>query len=123
MHSSEWEVGIKRFVHPAGFLFAAKRLVWVPVGILCSAALTSTGFVLQTCGLKDGNTIIVCTCAAVSSMVTGVAVGLVALGETMPTGVAARVSVLVSWLLIALGVTGLANGKGAHSFVRVPLPA
>ena len=46
--------------------------VGVPLGLLCSALLSSLGFMLQTLGLKDGNTVAVCTCAAVASMGTGV---------------------------------------------------
>ena len=45
-------------------------------------------------------------------MVTGVLVGLLALGERMPASAAARATVLASWLAIALGVSGLANGPG-----------
>jgi hypothetical protein len=56
-----------------GFLLAqgAGSVLWVPVGIAFSALLTSSGFVIQTRGLKDSNTVVVCTCAAVSSMVSG----------------------------------------------------
>ena len=42
-----------------------------PVGLAGSILMSSLGFMLQTLGLKDGNTVIVCTCAAVSSMGTG----------------------------------------------------
>ena len=56
-----------------GFLLAegAGSPLWIALGIAFSASLTSSGFVIQTRGLKDGNTVIVCTCAAVSSMVSG----------------------------------------------------
>jgi hypothetical protein len=87
--------------------------VAVPLGLVSSVCLTTAGFVLQTWGLKDGNTVVVCTCAAVSSMVMGVLVGLLALGEGMPAGWWARTLRMLSWLLIAVGVTGLANGSGA----------
>ena len=45
--------------------------LWVPAGIGFSALLTSCGFLIQTRGLKDGNTVIICTCAAVASMISG----------------------------------------------------
>ncbi|KAK9809205.1 hypothetical protein WJX72_011379 [[Myrmecia] bisecta] len=107
-----------------GFLLAQQTsLVWVPLGLAASVALTSAGFVLQTCGLKDGNTVIVCTCAAVSSMVTGVAVGLLALGESMPASLAGRTLRLLSWALIGLGVAGLANGSGSFTGRLRPLYA
>ena len=51
-----------------------QQLTWVafPLGMAASVLLSSLGFMLQTLGLKDGNTVIVCTCAAVSSMATGI---------------------------------------------------
>ena len=55
-----------------GFLLA-RRLTWLmaPLGLCASIVLSSSGFALQTLGFKDGNTVVVCTCAAVSSMLTG----------------------------------------------------
>lgn len=56
-----------------GFLLSQNSgsFLWVPLGIGFSALLTSSGFLIQTRGLKDGNTVIICTCAAVASMVSG----------------------------------------------------
>ncbi len=56
----------------AGFILA-RRLswVWAPVGLAGSVMLTSSGFVLQTRGFKAGNTVVVCTMAAVASMISG----------------------------------------------------
>ena len=56
-----------------GFLLAG-RLSWLaaPAGLGMSIIFSSLGFMLQTLGFKDGHSVIVCTCAAVSSMVTGV---------------------------------------------------
>ena len=49
------------------------NLGWLafPAGLIVSVLVSSLGFMLQTLGLKEGNTVIVCTCAAVSSMATG----------------------------------------------------
>lgn len=49
------------------------RVGWLsfPLGLAASILMSSLGFMLQTLGLKDGNTVVVCTCAAVSSMATG----------------------------------------------------
>lgn len=42
----------------------------------------------------------------------GVAVGLLALGESLPTSQSGRSLRLISWLFIASGVAMLANGQG-----------
>ncbi|KAK9836309.1 hypothetical protein WJX81_004242 [Elliptochloris bilobata] len=96
-----------------GFLLAA-RSSWLaaPAGLGASAAFTSAGFMLQTVGLKDGNTVVLCTCAAVSSMVTGVLVGMLALGEGLPSSRSLGAARLLSWLLLIVGVSALANGQG-----------
>lgn len=158
------------------------RVGWTafPVGLTASVLLSSLGFMLQTLGLKDGNTVIVCTCAAVSSMATGthhcadpservlctllkcrwkrtraacggplngreprkyrgrrfrdqrrqkprsadgqqvvrdgaavgVLVGLLAMGEPLPSGFGMKLLRLVSWVVTIAGVSALANGKG-----------
>lgn len=47
--------------------------MWFVLGMAASVLLTSSGLVLQNQGFKDGNTVLVCTCAAVTAMVAGVA--------------------------------------------------
>lgn len=60
----------------SGFILSAKlSVLCVPLGLAASVALTSSGFLLQTRGLKAGNTVVVCVAAAVSSMISGVAAG------------------------------------------------
>ena len=54
----------------------------------------------------------VCTAAAVTSMVSGVAVGILALGERLPGSPAARLARFASWVLILAGIAGLAAGSG-----------
>ena len=48
-------------------------------------------------------------------MHAGVAVGLLALGESLPTSQSGRTLRLASWLFIAVGVAMLANGQGKSS--------
>lgn len=95
-----------------GFLMASYRWTWVPFGLLCSIGLSSSGFILQTCGLKEGSTVVVCTCVAVTSMVTGVLVGILGLGETLPGSNTVTMIRLLSWNLILIGVVALASGPG-----------
>jgi hypothetical protein len=45
-------------------------------------------------------------------MVSGVAVGILALGERLPGSPAARLARLASWVLILAGIAGLAAGSG-----------
>ncbi|CAL5218552.1 g243 [Coccomyxa viridis] len=105
-----------------GFLLA-RRLTWLaaPAGLCMSIVFSSLGFMLQTLGFKDGHSVIVCTCAAVSSMVTGVLVGLLALGEGMPSTLRMQALRLLSWLCITAGVSALAGGKGGLNQVASAL--
>jgi len=100
-----------------GFMLAGTHFLAAPMGLAASVGLTSLGFALQTRGLKDGNTVVVCTCAAVAAMITGVVVGLVGLGEHLPTHTRGRVAQFASWAAILMGVAVL-SGAGAH--VQVP---
>lgn len=53
----------------------------------------------QTRGLKHGRAIVVSTCAAVASIVTGVLAGMFALGERLPSAPGARVTLLLGWYI------------------------
>lgn len=52
---------------------------------------------MQTRGLKHGRAIIVSTCAAVASILTGVLAGMLALGERLPSAPKARMLLLLGW--------------------------
>lgn len=94
-----------------GFIMASsRRWTWAPFGLICGVALSSYGFVLQTCGLKEGSAVIVCTCVAVVAMVVGVVVGILGLGESMPSSPGSLIVRLCSWACIMYGVVVLSGG-------------
>ncbi len=58
--------------------------LWAVAGILGSIGLSSTGFFLQTRGLKNGRAVAIGTFTNVFVLVTAVILGLVVLNEAMP---------------------------------------
>ncbi|KAF5936076.1 hypothetical protein HYC85_027205 [Camellia sinensis] len=73
---------------------------------------------LLTRGLKHGRAIVVSTCAAVASIVTGVLAGMLALGERLPSAPMARLSVL---FFIILGVVLLVTSTRLVRYLPRPL--
>lgn len=59
--------------------------LWAVVGIVGSIGLSSTGFFLQTRGLKGGRAVAIGTFTNVFVLVTAVLLGLFVLNESMPT--------------------------------------
>jgi hypothetical protein len=65
-----------------GFILGSQyNRLFILLGVACSAGLTGSGLVFQTRGLKDGNSVVVCTCGNVAQMVTAVIFGVVVLGR------------------------------------------
>ncbi|XP_020960913.1 probable magnesium transporter NIPA9 isoform X3 [Arachis ipaensis] len=89
-----------------GFLFLEQGFhqLLVPLCIIFSVCCSGTGFYYQTRGLKHGRAIVVSTCAAVASIVSGVLAGMLALGERLPSAPKARLALILGWLLIITGV-------------------
>ncbi|WZZ91510.1 hypothetical protein YC2023_120089 [Brassica napus] len=100
-------------VSKMGFVFVEQGFsaMFIPICISISICCSGTGFFYQTRGLKHGRAIVVSTCAAVASIVTGVVAGMFALGEKLPTSPSGRLLLLLGWLLIMLGVVLLVTSS------------
>ncbi|XP_004498870.1 probable magnesium transporter NIPA9 [Cicer arietinum] len=98
--------GMSSVISKMGFLFLEQGFpkLLVPICIMISVFFSGIGFYYQTRGLKHGRAIIVSTCAAVASILTGVLAGMLALGERLPSAPKARLALLLGWLLIIVGV-------------------
>ncbi|KAK4412641.1 putative magnesium transporter NIPA9 [Sesamum alatum] len=98
--------GIASVISKMGFVFLEQGFskLLLPICIGISISCSASGFVYQTRGLKHGRAIVVSTCAAVASIVTGVLAGMLALGERLPSAPSGRLILLLGWLFIILGV-------------------
>ncbi|KAG7037709.1 putative magnesium transporter NIPA9, partial [Cucurbita argyrosperma subsp. argyrosperma] len=105
--------GMASVISKTGFLFLEQGFheILVPICILISICCSATGFYYQTRGLKHGRAIVVSTCAAVASIITGVVAGMLALGEELPSSPTARLFLLLGWLLIIVGVILLVSSS------------
>ncbi|KDP34076.1 hypothetical protein JCGZ_07647 [Jatropha curcas] len=115
--------GMASVISKMGFVFLEQgfsRMV-IPVCISISICCSATGFYYQTRGLKHGRAIVVSTCAAVASIVTGVLAGMLALGEQLPSAPAARLSLLLGWVLIIVGVILLVSSTRLLRHLPRPL--
>ena len=107
-----------------GFLLAKRGFhpfLCCLAGLGASVALTGFGLVCQTKGLKDGNSVIVCTCGNVAQMVVAVVFGVVVLGERLPGSASSSSGVpfffpfgklgawFASWSLILSGVVWISG--------------
>ncbi|KAK4783568.1 hypothetical protein SAY86_007942 [Trapa natans] len=105
--------GMASIISNMGFLFLEQGFspLLVPVCIAISISCSRTRFFYQTRGLKHGRAIVVSTYATVASIVTGVLAGMIALGERLPTSLVGRLSLLLGWLLIMVGVVLLMSSR------------
>ncbi|KAF9617706.1 hypothetical protein IFM89_038206 [Coptis chinensis] len=115
--------GMASVISKMGFVFLEQGFskMLVPICISLSICCSGTGFVYQTRGLKHGRAIVVSTCAAVASIVTGVLAGMLALGEQLPSSPVGRFWLLLGWLSIIGGVVLLVSS--ARLLQHLPWPA
>ncbi|XAR70776.1 hypothetical protein NMG60_11027760 [Bertholletia excelsa] len=115
--------GVASVISKMGFVFLEQGFTkaMVPMCISISMCCSGTGFFYQTRGLKHGRAIVVSTCAAVASIVTGVLAGLLALGERLPSAPMARLLLLLGWMLIILGVILLVTSSRLLRYLPRPL--
>ncbi|KAL7166492.1 hypothetical protein ACSBR2_037210 [Camellia fascicularis] len=115
--------GVASVISKMGFVFLEQGFskLLVPACISISVCCSGTGFFYQTRGLKHGRAIVVSTCAAVASIVTGVLAGMLALGERLPSAPMARLSVLLGWFFIILGVVLLVTSTRLVRYLPRPL--
>ncbi|GMY28896.1 probable magnesium transporter NIPA9 [Fagus crenata] len=115
--------GMASVISKMGFVFLEQGFhrMLVPMCISISICCSGTGFYYQTRGLKHGRAIVVSTCAAVASIVTGVLAGMLALGERLPSAPTARLSLLLGWFLIIMGVILLVSSTRLLRHLPWPL--
>ncbi|XP_059645460.1 probable magnesium transporter NIPA9 [Cornus florida] len=115
--------GMASVISKMGFVFLEQGFskLLVPICISISICCSGSGFVYQTRGLKHGRAIVVSTCAAVASIITGVLAGMLALGERLPSAPVARFSLLLGWLFIITGVILLVSSTRLVSYLPRPL--
>ncbi|KAG6770504.1 hypothetical protein POTOM_026188 [Populus tomentosa] len=115
--------GMASVISKMGFVFLEQGFskMLVPLCLAISICCSATGFYYQTQGLKHGRAIVLSTCAAVASIVTGVLAGMLALGERLPSAPAARFSLLLGWLLIVVGVILLVSSSWLLRHLPQPL--
>ncbi|XP_031113862.1 probable magnesium transporter NIPA9 isoform X1 [Ipomoea triloba] len=115
--------GMASVISKLGFIFLEQGFskLLVPICISISICCSASGFIYQTRGLKHGRAIVVSTCAAVASIVTGVLAGMLALGERLPSAPTARLFILLGWLCIIIGVMLLVTSKRVLRCLPRPL--
>lgn len=114
--------GMASVISKMGFVFLEQGFskLLVPICISISICCSASGFVYQTRGLKHGRAIVVSTCAAVASIVTGVLAGMLALGERLPSAPIARLWLLLGWLFIIIGVILLVSSTRLLPYLPRP---
>ncbi|KAK9101382.1 hypothetical protein Scep_024812 [Stephania cephalantha] len=115
--------GMASVVSKVGFVLIEQGFskMFAPLCISIGACCSATGFIYQTRGLKHGRAVVVSTCAAVASILTGVLAGMLALGEQLPAAHTARLWLFLGWLFIISGVIILVTSKRLLQLLPRPL--
>ncbi|XP_022754671.1 probable magnesium transporter NIPA9 isoform X2 [Durio zibethinus] len=115
--------GMASVISKMGFVFVEQGFskMLIPLCVSISICCSGTGFYYQTRGLKHGRAIVISTCAAVASIVTGVLAGMLALGERLPSAPVARLSLLLGWSFIMMGVILLVSSTRLMRHLPRPL--
>mmetsp|Transcript_9914 Transcript_9914/g.25263 ORF Transcript_9914/g.25263 Transcript_9914/m.25263 type:complete len:336 (-) Transcript_9914:140-1147(-) len=98
----------------SGFILGGitgRKILFGACGMGCSVVNTSIGFVYQTLGLKEGSAVMISTITTVVTMLLGMLLGILALGEGLPTSSGGLALHISSCILIAVGSVVLGNGN------------
>mmetsp|Transcript_2164 Transcript_2164/g.5474 ORF Transcript_2164/g.5474 Transcript_2164/m.5474 type:complete len:341 (-) Transcript_2164:723-1745(-) len=87
-----------------------KKVFFGSLGMGLSIMNTSIGFVYQTLGLREGNAVMISTITTVTTIMVGMCLGIVALGESLPATRPTFLLHAMSCGTITVGSLALGNG-------------